>query len=78
LAESLASFFLPRPGTRYRLTQAVYRVCVFSRRGWTATASSQYVRYAPTLPCAEGTGRPRLLVAIFSVSLARASLRVVP
>ena len=51
---------------------------VFSRSWWTATFSSQYVRYAATLPCADGTGTPRLLAAIFSVSLARASLRVVP
>lgn len=43
-----------------------------------ATFSSQYVRYAARLPCADRMGRPRLLVAIFSVSLASASLRVVP
>ncbi len=36
------------------------------------------LRYAATLPAAEGTGTPRLLAAIFSVSLARASLRVEP
>ncbi|GGV89736.1 hypothetical protein GCM10015535_44230 [Streptomyces gelaticus] len=36
------------------------------------------IRYAVTRPCAEGTGMPRLLAAIFLVSLARAYLRVVP
>ena len=39
---------------------------------------SQYVRYVLTVLSAAATSKPRLLEAIFSVSLASASLRVVP
>lgn len=45
---------------------------------WTAMFSSRYVRHGVRLPCVEGAETPRLLTAMFSASLAGASLRVVP